>query len=73
MMASVPNDGIFFKHQRKEDDYQLRPDWKEALQTNVTIDEGQTKGTIGQLAGWKLFEQHIAENTFVDFEKDGRL
>lgn len=73
MLASVPNDGVFFKHQKKEDDYHLRPDWKQALQTKITIDEGQTKGTVGQLVGWKLFEQHIALDTFVDFEKDAGL
>lgn len=70
MLPSVPSDGIFFKHQKKEDDYQLRPSWQQALQTRISIDEGQTKGTVGQLVGWKLFEQHIAEGTYMDFEKD---
>ena len=73
MLASVPNDGIFFKHQKKEDDYHLRPEWKANLQTKIAIDQGQTKGTIGQLVGWKLFEQHIEIGTFVDFEKDGDI
>ena len=73
MIPSVPTDGIFFKHQKKEDDYDLRPTWREALQTKIAIDEGRTKGSVGQLTGWKLFEQHIAKQTFVDFEKDGEL
>lgn len=61
--------GIFFRHQRKEDDYNLRPRWREALETKIAIDDGDTQGTVGQLVGWKLFEQHIAEGTYVDFEK----
>eukprot|EP00977_Amphora_coffeiformis_P010361 scaffold2418_cov175-Amphora_coffeaeformis.AAC.17 len=73
MLPSVPSDGIFFKHQKKEDDYQLRPTWREALQSNISIDNGQTKGTVGQLAGWKLFEQHIELGTYIDFEMDRGL
>jgi hypothetical protein len=69
MLPSKANDGVFFKHQKKEDDYDLRPGWREALKATVAIDDGATKGTVGQLAGWKLFEQHIAEGSYVDFEK----
>ena len=67
-MQSPADDGLFFKHQAKEEDYQLRPNWPEALQTQVSLDDGKVKGTIGTLAGWKLFEQLIAQNQFVDFE-----
>lgn len=69
MFPSVPNDGLFFKHQKKEDDYNLRPSWRQALQAKISIDDGQIKGTVGQLAGWKLFEQHISQEQYVDFER----
>lgn len=69
-IASSPKDGLFFKHQVKEDDYALRPDWPEALKQPATeLDEGKVKGTIGTLAGWKLFQQQINKKLFVDFEK----
>ena len=68
MVQSAPNDGIFFRHQRKEEDYDARPEWRGSLNEQVTIDNGSTKGTIGKLTGWKLFEQHINEGTYVDFE-----
>ena len=69
MIQSSSTDGLFFRHQRKEEDYALRPSWPVALKAEVTINQGQTTGTIGRLAGWKLFEQHIAEGTYVDFEE----
>jgi hypothetical protein len=31
MMPSLKNDGLFFKHQLKEEDYALRPEWQAAL------------------------------------------
>ena len=72
MIPSTPHDGLFFRHQKKEDDYRLRPTWPDALRnTTITMDSGKTKGTVGSLAGWKLFEQHIAEGIYVDFEKQG--
>jgi len=69
MIQSAPDDGLFFRHQKKEEDYDLRPSWRQALKAQVTIDQGKTKGTIGRLAGWKLFEEHINQDTFDDFEK----
>ena len=69
MIQSSARDGLFFRHQRKEEDYALRPEWRHALSAEVTINQGQTQGTIGQLAGWKLFEQHIEEGLYVDFEQ----
>lgn len=68
MIRSTPDDGIFFRHQRKEDDYELRPDWQEqAIHTTVML--GKFRGTAASLAGWELFEAHIASGTYVDFEK----
>ena len=67
MIPSTPNDGLFFRHQVKEDDYALRPTWPRALKATVQV--GSTKGTVGKMAGWKLFEQHIAKGQYVDFEK----
>jgi hypothetical protein len=69
MLPSGPADGMFFRHQLKEDDYTLRPGWKQALKQKVTMNQGQTTGTIGTLVGWKLFEQQIQQGRFVDFEK----
>lgn len=70
MIQSAPSDGLFFRHQKKEEDYALKPGWRQALKTQVTIDQGNTKGTIGRLAGWKLFEQHIKEESYEDFERE---
>jgi hypothetical protein len=69
MIQSSSSDGLIFRHQKKEDDYKLRPDWPRALKHSVSISNGATKGTIGQLAGWKLFEEHIAAGTYIDFEQ----
>jgi hypothetical protein len=43
-------------------------EWPKALQEQVTINDCVTTGTIGKLAGWKVFEQHIAKGSYVDFE-----
>jgi len=67
-VKSHASDGIFFKHQLKEDDYKLRPEWPKALKDTVSLDGGSVKGTIGTLTGWKLFEQHIAEGRYKDYE-----
>ena len=48
---------IFFKHQRKEEDYVLRPEWLEDLQT------------VHANTGSSFFETHIQNGKFVDFEK----
>jgi hypothetical protein len=69
MLPSGPADGMFFRHQLKEDDYTLRPGWKQALKQKVTMNQGQTTGTLGTLVGWKLFEQQIQQGRFVDFEQ----
>ncbi|KAL7575768.1 hypothetical protein ACA910_003098 [Epithemia clementina (nom. ined.)] len=68
-LESTPRDGLFFKHQAKEEDYALRPDWPQALAQPVTVDDGKIKGTIGTLAGWKLFEQQIGKKQYQDYER----
>lgn len=69
LIASSPSDGLFFQHQIREEDYTWRPDWKEASQTTqCSIDGTATTGSVEKLAGWKLFERHIAKGTYVDYE-----
>lgn len=67
-IPSSPHDGLFFRHQRKEEDYELRPQWKQHLKEKCTLQDGSV-GTVEHLAGWELFEEHIAKGTYVDFEK----
>lgn len=69
MVPSGPNDCLFFRHQRKEEDYELRPEWKESIKVQIALDGGKTVGTAARLAGWELFEEHIAKGTYQDFEK----
>lgn len=71
MVKSPPNDGLFFKHQRKEEDYIFRPDWKQQLNTKCSTEDGRT-GTVAKLAGWEVFENGIAKGAYVDFEKEGQ-
>mmetsp|Transcript_5925 Transcript_5925/g.16664 ORF Transcript_5925/g.16664 Transcript_5925/m.16664 type:complete len:438 (-) Transcript_5925:2389-3702(-) len=66
MLPSPPNDNLFFRHQRKEDDFQLRPGWKKDTKTKCSV--GKDRGTIAKLAGWELFEEHIQTKKYVDFE-----
>lgn len=68
MISSAPTDGIFFRHQIKEEDFELRPEWKSGIDRKVAMDGGKTKGTVGKLAGWRLFEEDIALGQYVDFE-----
>jgi hypothetical protein len=74
MVPSSSSDGLFFRHQRKEHDYALRPLWQEALKIVVTVQgDRPVRGTVGELVGWKLFEQHIEQGVYVDFEKRGQI
>jgi hypothetical protein len=66
MRESGPDDSLFFKHQRKEEDYALRPEWKSALRRQCSPDGGRTVGTVAELAGWELFESALALGSFVD-------
>jgi hypothetical protein len=68
MIESAPDDGIFFRHQRKDEDLQLRPHWKDDLATKVVLKDG-TKGTAANLAGWELFEHLIQDGGYMDYEK----
>jgi hypothetical protein len=70
MRLSPPDDGLFFRHQKKDEDFQLRPHWKQDLSTQVVLKDG-TKGTAATLAGWELFEHQIQDGGYVDFEKAG--
>jgi len=69
MISSAPTDGIFFRHQIKEEDFELRPQWKAGLNRKMTMDGGKTKGTVGKLAGWRLFEENIAKGKYIDYEE----
>lgn len=68
MILSPPDDGLFFRHQRKEEDFELRPEWKDAIKVKCSPDGGKTIGTVSQLAGWELFEGAIKKGGYVDFE-----
>ena len=70
MIPSRRDDGLFFRHQMKEEDYELRPHWKTAVQASCSPDGGKTIGTVAKLAGWELFESQIAKGTYLDLEKD---
>ena len=69
-MARSGSDGLFFKHQRKEEDYELRPEWVEELSMKCSPDGGTTKGTVAMLAGWELFEGMVLRGEFRDLEVD---
>jgi hypothetical protein len=67
MEESPQDDGLFFRHQKKDEDIALRPEWKDDLSTKVVLKDG-SKGTAATLAGWELFEHQIADGGFIDFE-----
>jgi len=69
MITSGPDDGIFFRHQKKEEDFALRPEWKEEGKAQCSPDGGKTKGSITKLAGWKILETQIKKGTYMDYEK----
>eukprot|EP00579_Thalassiosira_antarctica_P016164 CAMPEP_0201938774 /NCGR_PEP_ID=MMETSP0903-20130614/41952_1 /ASSEMBLY_ACC=CAM_ASM_000552 /TAXON_ID=420261 /ORGANISM="Thalassiosira antarctica, Strain CCMP982" /LENGTH=401 /DNA_ID=CAMNT_0048480117 /DNA_START=32 /DNA_END=1233 /DNA_ORIENTATION=+ len=58
MIQSAPTDGLAFRHQIKEDDFMMRPEWKDGIQRKIK--HGKLKGTVGKLAGWRLYEEDIA-------------
>ena len=66
LIPSPPNDNLFFRHQRKEADFALRPDW--LSQTKMKCSVGKEKGSIKKLAGWELFEANIGAGKYADFE-----
>ena len=67
MRRSPPGHDLVFKHQAKEEDFALRPEWVSELDTPVPI-KGGGSGPARVHAGWNLFERLIAEGRFVDFE-----
>jgi hypothetical protein len=67
MKESPQDDGLFFRHQKKDEDFALRPHWKQGLDNKVVLKDG-TKGTAATLAGWGLFEHQIHDGGYVDFE-----
>lgn len=68
MKTSPHDDGIFFRHQKKDEDFALRPQWKEDLDTKVVLKDGE-QGTVATFTGWRLFEEQIQEGTYKDFER----
>ena len=68
MMTSHPDDGLFFRHQKKEEDFDLRPHWRDEVNAACITKCGKAKGTIGRLVGSTFLESNINEKKFVDFE-----
>lgn len=66
VIDSPTDDGLFFRHQNKDEDFLLRPEWKMELNTKVSMKNG-TSGTSQSLAGWELFEEQIASGTYRDY------
>ena len=66
LIPSPPNDNLFFRHQRKEADFALRPEWPSQTKTKCSV--GKEKGSIKKLAGWELFEAMILAKKYVNFE-----
>lgn len=69
MIVSNPDDTLFFRHQKKEEDFEYRPEWREQVKQKCSCDGGKTNGTVDKMAGWRLFESQIAKNQYVDFEQ----
>jgi hypothetical protein len=67
MIDSPEDDRLFFRHQNKDEDFVLRPEWIADLNTKVSMKDG-SKGTSQTLAGWELFEEQIASGTYRDYE-----
>merc|ERR1711976_961566 len=70
--TSHPNDGLFFRHQKKEEDFELRPHWKEEVNAHCVTKCGDVEGTIGRLVGSTFLESCINENLFIDFEEQDK-
>ena len=54
-----------FRHQAKEDDYALRPQWADDLKKPVVAHDG-AKGTAGKNVGSKWFDGLIEKGRVVD-------
>ena len=60
MRYSPPDCQLIFKHQAKEEDYALRPDWLAELATPVVCHDG-ARGTAEKHCGSKFFDAHVAK------------
>ena len=40
-IPSLPDDNLFFRHQKKEEDFALRPEWKQAVKMKCSVGEAQ--------------------------------
>ena len=56
---------IVFRHQAKEDDYALRPEWAADLKKKVVSHDGSA-GTAGKNVGSKFFDSLIDAGRVVD-------
>ena len=54
-----------FRHQAKEDDYVLRPEWAQDLKKPVVAHDGKS-GTAGKNVGSKFFDNLIDAGRVVD-------
>ena len=70
IIKSSPEDGLFFRHQRKEEDFDLCPEWKNQVKAKCSPDNGKTVGTIDKLVGATILENLIKEGNFIDFESE---
>lgn len=70
IVKSSPEDGLFFRHQKKEEDFDLCPEWKNQVKAKCSPDNGKTVGTIDKLVGATILESLIKEGNFVDFESE---
>jgi hypothetical protein len=68
MIPSTPHDGLFFRHQVKEEDYELRPEWRNQVKSTCSPDGGITTGTIDRLVGSTILESLIKAKKYVDLE-----
>ena len=68
MIPSTPNDGLFFRHQKKEEDFDLCPHWRKQSKAKCSPNGGKTVGTIDRLAGATILGALIKSNKFLDFE-----
>ena len=56
-----------FRHQAKEDDYALRPEWAQDLKKPVITHDGGA-GTAGKNVGSKFFDGLIEKGRVVDMD-----
>ena len=64
-MASTRFRTQVFRHQAKEDDYALRPEWADDLKKKVVAHDGSA-GTAGKNVGSKFFDGLINAGRVVD-------